>query len=117
MNRLDLHLKPSFIAMMVILGCMSFGFVPLVIWLMAARHYPKALDSDGITLRTGEKLLWRDLTEKKRMIVENGRSRYVAGVGLKFGKKNVQIAPAWLAEGPQVLPYVSRVLGEDLTAA
>jgi len=117
MNRMDLHLKGSFIVLMVILGCMSFGFVPLVIWLMASRHYPKALDSEGVTMRGGQRLLWRDLTEKKRLVVQNGSSKYVAGLGLKFGRKNVHIAPTWLVEGPQVLPYVSRILGEDVTTA
>jgi hypothetical protein len=117
MDRLDLHLKGSFVALMVVLGLMSCGLTPLLMWLVSVKDYPKALDAEGVTLRNGQKLPWKTLTEKKRLILraKSGR-QVVTGVGLVFGKTHVKIAPRVLAEGPRVLPYLSRILGEDLSA-
>ena len=115
MDRLELHLGGGFIALMIALGLMSFGFVPLVIWLAAVKDYPKALDAEGVTLRNGRKLPWSQLTGTRRLIVRRGSQRAVTGVGLVFGKKTVKIAPRVLREGARVLPYLSRILGADLT--
>ena len=99
---------------MVILGLMSLGFVPLVMWFLAVRHYPKSLDSEGITLKSGERLLWKDLTGTSKLVFKaSSGSKYLTGLGLKFGKKQVNIAPRVLAEGPQVFPFIGRILGQD----
>jgi hypothetical protein len=117
MDRLDLHLKGTFILLMIVLGFMSCGMVPFVVWFVSVRHYPKALDRDGVTLKDGRRLPWKDVTAKKRLILRKAGSNHavVTGVGLSFGKTTVSIAPRVLVEGPQVLPFLSRVLGEDLT--
>jgi len=117
MDRLDLHLKGTFIVLMIALGFMSCGMAPLVMWFLSIRHYPKALDREGVTLKDGRRLPWKDLTGKKRLILrKQGSSRaVVTGVGLEFGKTTVNIAPRVLVEGAQVLPFLSSVLGEDLS--
>jgi|SRR5436190_12762913 hypothetical protein len=115
MDRLDLHLKGGFIVLMVALGLMSCGLTPLVIWLVSIKDYPKSLDPEGVTLRNGQRLPWKDLTERRRLIFRRGGRQVVTGVGLVFGKTQVKIAPRVLAEGSRVLPYLSRILGEDLT--
>lgn len=116
MDRLDLHLKGSFIALMIALGLMSCGLTPLIMWLVSVKDYPKALDSEGVTLRNGQRLPWKALTGRRRLIfrTRNGRQT-VTGLGLSFGKTQVKIAPKVWVEGSRVLPYLSRVLGEDLT--
>ena len=115
MDRLELHLKATFVVLMIALGLMSCGMVPLLMWFVSVRHYPKALDREGVTLNNGKRLPWRDLTAKRRLVLRTRSGRQVVtGVGLSFGETNVNIAPRVLAEGPQVLPFLSRVLGEDL---
>jgi hypothetical protein len=115
MDRLDLHLKGTFVVLMIALGLMSCGMVPLLMWFMSIRHYPKALDPEGVTLKDGRRLPWKDVTAKRRLVLRTRSGRHVVtGVGLSFGKTNVNIAPRVLAEGPEVLPFLSRVLGEDL---
>jgi hypothetical protein len=114
-DRLDLHLKGGFIVLLVLLGCMSCGLTPLVMWLVAVRKYPKGLDSQGVTLRNGERVPWSALTGKKKTILSNGGRKSVVGVMLTFGETKVSVAPRVMVEETQVLPFLSRVLGEDFT--
>lgn len=117
MERLEIHWSKSFLFTMVGLGLISCGFVPLIMWLVTARHYPKAIDSQGVTMGNGQVLPWSALTQKKRTVLEGSSGRRtVVGVALHFGKTVVQIAPSSFAEGYAVLDFISRILGEDLTA-
>ena len=94
----------------------AVGLTPLVIWLLSVKHYPRSLDPEGVTLKSGQRLPWKDLTQKRRLVVQTRSGRKtVTGVGLVFGKTQVKIAPRVLVDGARVLPYLSRVLGEDLT--
>ena len=45
MERLELHLKGTFVLLMIALGFMSCGLTPLIIWLVSVKDYPKALDA------------------------------------------------------------------------
>jgi hypothetical protein len=115
MPRLDLHLTTTLKVLMVLLGFASCGFTPLVMWLVSVRHYPSAFDAEGLTQRSGQKLPWKSVTGVKKLVVRHGSTKSVVGVSLSFGNTRVKIAPRVLAEGNQVLPYLSRVLGQDLT--
>jgi hypothetical protein len=114
-ERLDLHLKGSFIVILVLLGCVSCGITPLIMWLATVKNYPKGLDGEGVTLRSGARVPWSSLTGKKKMILRRGGRKSVIGVVLTFGSTKVNIAPRVLAEETQVLPFLSRVLREDFT--
>jgi hypothetical protein len=115
MDRLDLHLKGSFIVILVLLGLLSCGITPLVMWLVTVKNYPKGLDVEGVTLRNGERVPWTALTAKKKMILRRVGRQSVIGVVLTFGKTKVNLAPRVLAEEDKVLPFLSRVLREDFT--
>ena len=115
MERLALQLKAGFIVLLVVLGVMSCGLTPLIIWLVSIKDYPRMLDAEGVTLRNGNRVSWRELTQRKKVVVQRGSLRYVSGIVLHFGKTTVKIAPRVLADGNRVLPYISRILGEDLT--
>jgi hypothetical protein len=114
-DRLDLHLKSSFIVILILLGCMSCGLTPLIMWFVALKKYPKGLDDQGVTLRNGERLPWSALTGKNKTILRKGGRQSVVSVILTFGETKVSIAPRVLVEETQVLPYLSRVLREDFT--
>lgn len=115
MERLELRLKAGFIVLLVVLGVMSCGLTPLIIWLVSIKDYPRLLDAAGVTLRNGKQVSWRELTRRQKVVVQRGSLRYVSGIVLNFGKTTVKIAPRVLVEGNRVLPYISQVLGEDLT--
>jgi hypothetical protein len=115
MDRLELRLSGGFVFLLVALGLMSCGFAPLVIWLVTIKDYPKAIDAQGVTLRNGRLLPWKELSGKRKLVVHSGSRQFVAGVSLTFGKVQVKIAPRALQGGERVLPYLGRILGEDLT--
>jgi len=116
MDRLELHLKGWFVVLMIALGLMSCGLTPLIIWLVSVKDYPKALDAEGVTLRNGQRVLWKQLTARRKLIfrAKSGR-QVVTGVGLTFGNIQVKLAPRVLIEGPQIFPFLKRILGEDLS--
>lgn len=112
MDRLELHFNRRFKIMMVLLGLVSFGFLPLLLWFAAARHYPRALDAEGVTLRSGERLPWRDLTGRHTTVARLGGGRSaVTVVDLRFGRRTAKISVPMLAEGAQAVAYLDRLLG------
>ena len=117
MQKMDIHLNPGIVAIMVLLGFMSCGLVPLVWWLTAAKDYPKAVDTAGITMRNGRHLPWTQLTKKHKTVVEfSSGTRAVTGVRLHFGNDSVNLAPKSFKEGDAVIDFVSQAIGEDLWA-
>jgi hypothetical protein len=84
-------------------------------WFVAVKKYPKSLDGQGVTLRNGERVPWSAVTGRKKTILSNRGRKSVVGVILTFGERKVSIAPRVLVEDTQVLPFLSRVLGEDFT--
>jgi hypothetical protein len=115
MDRLELRLAGWFTFMMIALGFMSCGFAPLVMWLTTIKDYPKVIDPEGVTMRNGSRFSWKDLTSKRKLVFLNRGRQTVMGLGLTFGTTQVKIAPRALEGGERVLPYLSRILGEDLT--
>jgi hypothetical protein len=116
MDRLELHLKGWFVLLMIALGFMSCGLTPLIIWFVSVKDYPKALDAEGVMLRNGQHVPWKNLTERRKLILRTKAGRQVVtGVGLVFGKIHVKLAPRVLVEGSQIFPYLKRILGEDLS--
>jgi hypothetical protein len=117
LGRLEIHLAPWFIAMMVVLGLMSCGLVPVVMWLFALKHYPTAIDEQGVTLRGGELLPWSGLTKvHKTVVVRGGSSKWVSVVDLHFGAKMAKLAPQVFKEGYGVLDHAGRMINQDLRA-
>src|SRR5947207_11852668 len=116
MDRLELHLKGWFVALMIALGFMSCGLTPLIIWFVSVKDYPKVLDAEGVTLRNGQRVPWQSLTAKRKLIFRTKMGRQiVTGVGLTFGNVQVKLAPRVLVEGAQIFPFLKRILGEDLS--
>jgi len=115
MERFDIRLRGGFVVLMIALGLMSCGLTPLLMWLVSVRHYPKSLDAEGVTIRDGTKLPWNALTARRRLILRRNGRQTVTGVGLEFGATKVAIAPRAFVDGERVLPYLSKVLGVDLT--
>jgi hypothetical protein len=116
-DRFDVRLKGGYVALLVALGFMSCGFAPFIMWVTAISKYPRSFDTEGVTLRSGQKIPWRDLTERRRTVLQGRRHNTVTALGLKFGKVSVAIAPTVWVDGHDVLPRLSRILGEDLTKA
>lgn len=117
MQRIDIHWSTFFTVVMVGLGFMSCGLVPLVMWLTAAKDYPRAVDTAGVTLRNGQHMPWSALTKKQKTVVQFASgNKAVTGVRLHFGNQSANIAPKSFREGDAVLDFISQAIGEDLRA-
>lgn len=115
MERLNLTLSKFYVTVMAIGGVMTCGVAAAIMWFIARQNFPRTIDFEGITIRNGQRLYWRDLTRKQRVTVFNQSGGRMTGrLELFFGKKRVSIAPQSFAEGAQLLPFLSRVLGEDV---
>lgn len=112
MDRLDVHLSGSFKGVMWLAGIFTLGVGALALWLQT-RRWPRTLDAEGITLRNGQRLLWKDLTDLRRVTVTNRLGDPVTSrLDLFFGDKRVSVVPHSLAEGGAVVDFIHRVLGQ-----
>lgn len=115
MVSMEVHLSRFYVGVMTFAGVMTCGVAALIMWWMASTQFPRLIDSEGVTLRNGERLLWRDLTQRKRItVVSRTGQRMAGGLDLYFGKKRVKIAPQSFAEGYAVLDALRQILGSDV---
>ncbi len=117
MESIEVRTNRGFKLLMLGLGLISLGFLPLLMWWMSTRKYPRRIDTDGVTLRSGERLNWANLTGVHRTLVKvPGGGRYVAVIDLRFGKRLAKVALATLADRSRVLAFINHVLRRDLLA-
>jgi hypothetical protein len=115
MMRQEVHLSRFYIGVMIFVGLMTCGIGALIMWRIASTQFPSVIDSQGIKLRNGDYLLWKDLTAKKRItVVTKTGQRMAGGLDLYFGKKKVKIAPQSFAEGHAVLDTLRKILGDNV---
>jgi hypothetical protein len=111
---LKVHLSSSYKLLMRLAGLVTFGVGALLLWL-STMSWPRLIDSDGITLRSGRRLHWGKLTEQRFVRFEDPRSAEgsTGRLELLFGRATVRIVPRSLAEGSAVLGFLTQVLGEQ----
>jgi len=114
LQKIEVHLSKSYIVIMVLTGLFTCGFTIIFMW-FTARCWPAVIDEEGITMRSGKRVYWRDLTEQRRVRVVRGGSRVTGRLDLIFGKTVVQIVPHSLKEGPEVMQFLSELFGENVT--
>jgi hypothetical protein len=108
----DVHLGYPFLTFLVFIGILTFGMFALLFWLQT-RRWPKRLDPEGMTLRNGDRLSWKDVTE-----VTCG-ARTLGGIPVntwwevRAEKVRAGIVPNSLAEGRAVLEFLSQALGRE----
>lgn len=111
---MDVHLSKFFKVTAILGGLFTFGLVAIILWVQS-RTFPKHIDGQGITLRSGKKYDWSALTKATPVTVVNSRGQRVAGkLMLEFGKKKVNIVPPSYKEGYEVINYINSLLGADL---
>lgn len=116
MEALRIGLARQYKVLMVVAFFFSFGLLTLILWLVTWR-WPRILDSEGVTLRNGNRLLWKDLTRVQPVTVVNRYGSRVTGrIDLHFGKNKVPLVGQSLKEGALVFAFVGRVLGQDIVS-
>lgn len=117
LNTIEVHLSRSYKQIMGCGGVLSLGLVPLMMW-VSAMNWPRLLDDEGITLRSGKRLSWDMLTDIRRVTVVDAETgaRVTGRLELVFGRITAKVVPHSLQEGQEVLSFLTRVLGQDLQA-
>jgi hypothetical protein len=98
---------------MILLGLVSFGIFAVLYWWFA-RRLPRRLDPEGMTLRNGQRLAWRDVTAVRQVQVIRGGVPVGQRWEIVAGPVIAVIVPVYLAEGKAVIQFLERMLGQNL---
>ena len=113
-TELDIHFGAGFLTVWLLLGVVSFGAMALGFW-MHTRRWPKRMDLEGMTLRNGKRLPWKQITSITKGVKTLGGVPVNVWWQLQAGKVRAEIVPRSLAEGRAALQFASRALGRQLT--
>jgi hypothetical protein len=117
LERIEVHLSDPYKSLMWLLAFTSLGIGTLALWL-TARSWPRVVDDEGMTLRSGKRVRWSEMTDTRLFTVVDDRGRRVTGrLELYFGKTKVKVVPHSIAEGPEVMAYIDRMAGGPAAAA
>ena len=90
-------------AFIAVLSC-GMALVPLLFFVLP--YYPARLDEDGMTLRSGKRVRWSDLTKCHRRTVTLGGARVTGILTMWFGIQKVLIAPMAITPSEEVVAFV-----------
>ena len=99
----------------VILGVLTLGIVPLVIW-RQQRQWPARVDENGLTTRGGKRIPWQEFTRVTRQITYLGSgatATRVERLELSSPQGKVLVPTERLANREQVTTYILRHLPEQ----
>ena len=115
MKTIDVELAPGFKFVRVLLAVCTFG-LGWIIMTLTARSWPKRIDGDGMTLRSGKTVRWADLSDTRRVMVVDQLGRRMTGrLELVFGRTKVRIVPQSLIPADAVMAAISERLGYEAT--
>jgi len=107
---MTIDLGPGFKMALWLLGLFTCGVGALALWL-TARSWPRTMDDDGITLRSGKRVLWRDCTRVVQVTAMGDGTRISGRAELEFGKVKVPLVPQSVLQGQAMLDFASRRVG------
>ena len=114
MDRIEVHLSKSYTIILWIVGVFTLGVGALGMW-FSARSWPKIVDSAGMILRNGKQVKWNEITNIEKVCVVDSLGRRVTGrLELTFGDTVVKVVPQSLAEGADLMAFISKMLGEEV---
>lgn len=109
-TKIEVRIKPTYIIVSLLLALFTFGIGGLVMWLMTIT-WPRSLDQEGITLRSGKRVLWKNATRAQPTRVVFLGMRVNGGLILHFGNDMVSVVPASITPADQVVELVARKTG------
>lgn len=113
---LRVHLGATYILFMIVFGVATFGAMAICYWYIA-RRWPAYLDSQGMTLRNGQRILWTEVTAVRQVTTRlYGAAPIARRWEIQSKEKTAVLVPISLAEGKAVLEWVSRAVGQNLLA-
>jgi len=100
---------------LIVLGLVSCGLISLLDYMIRARRFPKLVDPEGMTLRSGVRVSWRELTQVTRVRYTRYGFRVAGALELSFGRTTALIRPMYVANADGVIAYISQVTGRSLS--
>jgi len=110
--RVDVRLSAGYFVAMAFLSVM-WGLGLVLHFLVNNRVFPRVLDADGVTTRSGRRHRWADLEdwERNRMVVGAGGPRLTGNLTLLFATGKVVIGSFPVGNLDEVLSFLGRKLG------
>jgi hypothetical protein len=113
--QLQVGLGAGFIAYEIFMGLITLGVTALITHFFITARWPRVIDPQGVTLRSGKRLAWKDLTDVNRVRLRIYGARAGGRVEFLFGKEKMIVVPVSLDNGRQALACISQILGRDVT--
>ena len=112
---MEVQTKGSTVVLMILLGVLTLGVGPLLVWLQQ-RNWPCRVDASGITTRSGRQIPWAAFTH-----MTYSRTRMASGYEVErydlYGPKTHVIVPTeLLVDGPRVVELILRYLPDAVKA-
>ena len=112
-ERIQVEIAGSYKMVQWIVGLCTFGIGALAMHL-SAQCWPKDLDEEGVTTRSGKRFRWNDIEKATSVTVVDQRGRRVTGrLDLKAGKDSIKIVTQSIVPADKVLDMVQRKLGNE----
>jgi len=99
--------------------CFLWGLGLILHFLVNNRVFPKVLDDEGVTTRSGKRYLWTDLAdwERHRLVLGSTSGPRITGnLTLFFPKGKVLIGTFPIANLNEVIMFISQKLASDIDA-
>lgn len=113
---MQIELSSGFKMTLWLVGLMTCGIGALGLWL-TTRSWPQLMDDEGITLRNGKRVAWRDCTKVVRVTaVAEGGGRISGRAELEFGRVKVPLVPQSVVQGQAMLDYASQRIGAGVVS-
>jgi len=111
--QLKVHYSGLFKGVLLLTAFFTLGIGTIAVWL-TSWSWPRILDDEGMTLRSGKRLRWQDLSGMDRVTVVNPQGQRITGrLDLRFGKHKARIVPQSLREGAEVMAFIRKVAGDE----
>lgn len=114
MLHIDIH--PGFKTILWIVGLVTCGVGAIGMW-WQTRSWPQLMDDDGIVLRNGSRVHWRDCSRIVRVTAVSETGGRVSGrVDLEFGKVRVRLVPQSVLQAKAMLEFATAKLGQEVVS-
>jgi hypothetical protein len=105
MNPIELKVKRSYYIRVIFIGLFTLGIGTLLMYL-EYRRWARTFDPAGVTRRDGERFLWQDLKEKRRVNMRNLANAPLNHIELIFFGGKAFFFPLMVANGREVLTSI-----------
>lgn len=112
-EKIQVEIAGSYTMVQWIVGLCTFGIGALAMHL-SAQPWPKEMDEEGITTRSGKRYKWDDIEKATSVTVVDEKGRRLTGrLDLKAGKDTIKIVTQSIIPADRVLAMVQRKLGDE----